>query len=124
MRSLGAAGVRMLAELSPQQLESPIESLMMVAFTGAGMKVTPQAEIGPYRVDFLIEARGLRFAIECDGREFHHIKGEQILRDYRRARTLLEARVMLIRFTGGEIFKDPHGCVREVKDIIEALTGA
>lgn len=110
--------------MGPKQLESPMEELLFVALKAAKINVTPQVQIGPFRVDFLVEMRGLRIAIECDGRAFHHINGQQILGDYRRQRALLEARVMVIRFTGGEIFKDPHGCAQEVKDIIHALTGA
>ena len=123
MRTIGAASVRAIAQMQPQQLESPIEEMMNVALKGAGIAATPQAWIGKHRVDFLVESRGLRFAIECDGRKFHHLNGEQILRDYQRARALLAQRVMLIRFTGGEIFSDPHGCARTVKEIITSLTG-
>lgn len=66
--------------------------------------IVPQVDIGRYRVDFMVHLRnGLRFAVECDGAEFHDCAADS-LRDlslYRRNN------LRLMRVTGAEIFESP-----------------
>ena len=131
-RTLGPKVASMVAKLRPDQLESPIESLLAMAFEARGILVRPGTEYIPdqpppkqtiftqvrfpelhARTDFLAHWNW-RFAVECDGREFHHREGKQVVRDYERDRRLLAAGIVTIRFTGGEIFKDPHACAAEV----------
>jgi hypothetical protein len=60
--------------------------------------------VARYRADFMVHLRnGLRFAVECDGVEFHD-SAEDTLRDmslYRRNH------LRLLRATGAEIFESP-----------------
>ena len=70
-----------------------------------------------YRADFLIELlseKGLcfRFAIECDGYEYHSSK-EQFISDRKRDRDLLSLGIVTIRWTGKEILNNPTFCARE-----------
>ncbi len=78
--------------------------------------IRPQARIGKFRVDFVIGiSTCLNEAIvECDGREFHHSKREQIERDRERDRELEAADYKVFRFPGTEIYNVPFDCASEV----------
>lgn len=61
----------------------------------------PQAVFGRFRVDFLIDARSMLFALECDGQEFH----KQQWRDRSRDDILLrEHGVRVYRVPGTSIW--------------------
>lgn len=80
-----------------------------------------------YRLDFLIEIgideKNHKFAIECDGHDFHEKTKEQARRDKQRDRDLSSEGYTVIRFTGLEIYKNPSKCVGEVSKIISKKTG-
>lgn len=112
--------------------DSPIEQLMAVALnermeqTDLSFHIEPQALIRTgreqYRVDLLLEIHqgetSLDFAIECDGHEFHEKTREQARRDRARERALQAAGIVVIRFTGSEIWRNPSKCAEEVIRII------
>ena len=78
--------------------------------------IKPQARIGKYRVDFIVGiSTCLNEAIvECDGREFHHAKREQIERDRDRDRELEASDYKVFRFPGTEIHNVPFNCAADV----------
>lgn len=89
--------------------------------------LSPQAEIGGYRVDFLLwflcgrHAAGV--VIECDGHNFHEKTKEQAARDKARDRSLLTAGYPVMRFTGSEIYADPLACAEQVRHaLVEPLS--
>lgn len=87
---------------------------------------TPQMPWGPYRVDFMVSVPcpngdTALFAIECDGHDFHERTKEQALRDRSRDRTLLQAGIQTLRFTGSEIWADAGRCADEVLAFIDQL---
>lgn len=80
-----------------------------------------------YRVDFLFEVAYKknkipyklgRFVIECDGYQFHRSTKEQLDYENKRTRDLQKEGYEIIRFSGREIIKSPHMCVREITRII------
>lgn len=88
------------------------------------IRIYLQHQIDRYRVDFyitywhydplllkLVEAKKL--IIECDGHDFHEKTKEQAVRDKKRDRTL-QAKAPVFRFTGSEIWKDPHDCAYQI----------
>jgi len=85
---------------------------------GNGGAVYSQAIVGPYRVDFLVQIRWedrLKFiVVECDGHEFHERTKEQAERDRFRDRWMLAHDILVLRFTGSEIWRDPIGRANEV----------
>ncbi|MFD1066657.1 endonuclease domain-containing protein [Oceanobacillus locisalsi] len=91
----------------------------------------PQKEIetdgGKYRLDFLIECamhdKTYNFAIECDGHNFHEKTKEQAAKDKSRERSLMKEGIIMMRFTGSEIWKDPSKCAAEVIKIISKTVG-
>jgi very-short-patch-repair endonuclease len=100
---------------SGPQLESPIEEMFWNVAEPQIEGLTPQLEIGPYRVDFALP--DYRTVIELDGHEYHKTK-EQRTHDAKRERYLQENGWEVIRFTGSEIYKDTAGCVKQVVRIL------
>jgi very-short-patch-repair endonuclease len=67
--------------------ESPLERALFDWLTQRGYRVTPQAQVGAWRVDLVVEGAGdARLAIECDGDKYH--RPEQWTEDMRRQRAL------------------------------------
>jgi len=118
--------------------QSPIEALMLEAlityqycmsgripkimvekslpFDGA-WTITPQAHIGSFRVDFLIEdaETGVKVVLECDGHDFHERTKEQARKDRSRDRELQAKGFLVLRYTGSEIWRDPWKCAEDVE---------
>lgn len=94
--------------------------------------IRPQFKIGRYRVDFLIEQTvpwlpmGLgvagRVVVECDGHDFHERTKEQAKRDRARDRHLQQQGLVVLRFTGSEIFQDAAACVKETVAALHRVT--
>ena len=82
-----------------------------------------QAQIGIYRVDFVIAShRGRsprRVVIECDGHDFHEKTKEQAARDKQRDRYLQRMGFKVLRFTGSEIWRDAAKCAAEVFEVLD-----
>jgi len=121
--------------------ESPLEAKLLEAFysTGAfepvaasagvllGYSSTNGALLGQltvraaqrhHRLDYAVVAprRDVFIAIEIDGG--HHFQREQAQKDRKRDRDLAGRGWTPIRFTGGEVFNDAEGCVREVVEAV------
>jgi len=80
----------------------------------ADITLQPQYQLGRYRYDFAIRARGhLKplILIECDGKEFHS-SPEQQANDRLKDAAALNAGIRLVRFSGAEINDDVEGCVQ------------
>lgn len=93
-------------------------------------RIEPQYEVfvddkPKYRLDFAIYASDAvtdkyKFAIECDGHEFHQKTKDQVEKDKQRERFLQQNGWTVIRFTGTEILSNPTKCTDEILKIIEA----
>jgi len=83
--------------------ESPFEAEVLKILTAAGYKVTPQWQVGAYRIDLVVEGNGRRLAVECDGDRFHYDKVEEDL-----ARQALLERLgwTFVRIRGSEFYRD------------------
>lgn len=110
--------------------ESPIEAILIEAI-GAEIArckvhcvVTPQAPIGPYRVDILIQLAERKLAVECDGAAYHAASKEQVERDKRRDRFFAAQGIAVMRFTGAEINRSARACAAEVAAWLEASPAA
>lgn len=77
-----------------------------------------KANLRHHRLDYAVIAprRDVFIAIEVDGG--HHFNRDQAQRDRKRDRDLASRGWTPIRFTGGEVFRDAEGCVREVVDAV------
>lgn len=87
-----------------------------------------QQPIGDYRADFLfrvaIGAQVKFIVIECDGHDFHERTKEQAARDRSRDRWMTENNIMVLRFTGSEIWADNRGCANQVYRIVCGMIDA
>jgi very-short-patch-repair endonuclease len=125
------------------QCESPIEQLMHVAIstnivewmTRYNLPITfgPQHEVTigtkKYRVDFMIEIMDciagkpmVQIAVECDGHNFHEKTKEQAQRDKLRDRELQAKGIIVLRFTGSEIYNETYICLRDIEKVLERFT--
>ena len=78
--------------------------------------IAPQFQIGRHRVDFLVGGpnKDSMAVVECDGREFHYVKREQIERDRKRDSELEGIGLKVFRFPGAQISSDPFECAFSV----------
>ena len=79
---------------------------------GDAIGLLPQCRIGQFRVDFAFVWKRagdiVKVVIECDGDAYHTNKEK----DLERSRNLLRIAnvIEIIRFTGGEIYRNPEKC--------------
>ncbi|HAM79574.1 endonuclease domain-containing protein [Ornithinibacillus bavariensis] len=132
--------------LSLDRCESPIEQLLMIHLIDLELELKSEIRVlgienevifnvqeeveicgKKYRLDFSIECiiggERYKFAIECDGHDYHERTKEQALRDKSRDRNLISEGYIVIRFTGSEIWDRPVKCIRELRDIIHNKIG-
>jgi very-short-patch-repair endonuclease len=95
-----------------------------IALHQAGLRLTQQFEAGPYRLDFAILPASslIGIAIELDGHDFHERTKQQAQRDKARDRYLASQGWRVLRFTGSEVWRDPHKCASEATTIACSLT--
>ena len=147
--------------------ESPIERAMLFALCIAGheaaenvrykkggylfgdvdampdvLTIEPQAQLGEYRVDFLLTYEGavpdfahkrklkdgmeipgvkevtVHLIVECDGHDYHDRSKEQASRDRQRDRELKKLGYEVFRYTGADIWKDALKCAREAVQLL------
>ena len=92
-----------------------------------GAHIYPQSIVGPYRVDFLFRLVGpdttTLLVVECDGHEFHERTKEQAARDRGRDRWMAANNIRVLRFTGSEIWRNPHKCADEIVEHVFGIFG-
>lgn len=89
-----------------------------------GISVFPQAKVGKYRADFLIQFAHFRGgyvwgAIECDGHDYHDLTKHQAIRDRARDRDFQDRGVLILRYTGSEIWRAPLKCATDALGLLE-----
>lgn len=129
-------------------MESPIEQLFWMAMNvmvlrchceinqtpdgpghmPSGVRITPQVQIGRYRVDFLVTFTSLfaevrtSVVVELDGHAFHDRDKRQRSYEKRRDRDLQHLGHKVAHFTGSDVVADPLKCAWEVLKMLEADT--
>lgn len=85
------------------ETESPFEAEVFKILSSLGYRVTPQWQVGAYRIDMVAEGNGKRLAIECDGERWHYDKAEEDL-----ARQALLERLgwTFVRIRGSVFYRD------------------
>lgn len=129
-----------VVDMHSASLESPIEKIMLEAIVAllwsangclpsingkpgirnqfaSEITITTQAQIGSYRVDFLVVnlTTDRKVVVECDGHEFHERTKEQAAHDRKRDRELQADGYLVLRYTGSEIWRDPVGCAADIR---------
>ncbi len=93
-------------------VESEFERLVAEQLISGGFRVRPQWPVGPYRIDMVVEGRGGRLAIECDGDEYHPI--ERLGADLERQALLERLGWRFVRLRGSEFFRDRSRAMQAV----------
>jgi very-short-patch-repair endonuclease len=92
-----------------------------------GLSITPQMQIGVYRVDFLVEFSRYygdgtkifrRVIIECDSQEFHDRTQQDRAYEKKRDRFLQKKDYKVFRYTGSEILKSSLSVSSEILDYL------
>jgi len=93
--------------------ESPFEEAVGKSLVAAGYHVTPQWEVGAYRIDIVVQYNGKKIAIECDGEKYH--SGEEKIREDMVRQTILERLGWrFIRIRGSEYYRNPEDTMARV----------
>jgi very-short-patch-repair endonuclease len=111
--------VRRAQAAAVRRAESPFEAAVIERLVSAGFRVTPQVEVGRYRIDMVISDGEHRVALECDGDRFH--PPEQIPEDIARQAVLERAGWRFIRLRGTRFYRDPEGSMRWVFEELARL---
>jgi very-short-patch-repair endonuclease len=93
-----------------------------------GIFIAPQCKVGKYTADFLVRVqhwRGGRAVgvIECDGHDFHERTKEQAQHDNKRDREMQSRGLIVLRYTGSEIFRSPADAAFSALNIIHDAAG-
>lgn len=92
--------------------------------TKDGIICRPQAKVGPYRVDFLLQqhldGKTQYLIVECDGHAFHEATKAQAAKDKKRNRYFASIGLPVIHFTGAELYRSPESCAMEALSILKA----
>lgn len=100
--------------------ESPLERALYDHLSTRGYRVTPQARVGSYRIDLVVEGEGdARLAVECDGDR--HQGPETWLEDVRRQRVLERVGWTFWRCFAATLLRRPEAVLA---DLETALTAA
>lgn len=95
-----------------------------------GICIHPEFLIGKYRADFFVDFshpvhRGRVFgAIECDGHDFHERTKEQAAHDKARDRYFQSLGLIVLRYTGSEIWRDAIKCASDAMATFDKLADA
>lgn len=92
--------------------------------TQEGVMIWHQVPVGKYRADFVVclaEWRGgyVWGAIECDGHDHHNLTKEQAEHDRKRDRFFQSKGLIILRYTGSEIWKAPLKCAVDAITILQ-----
>ena len=75
-------------QVAKAKAESPFEEAVASSLIAAGFHITQQWEVGSYRIDIVVQYKGKKIAIECDGELFH--SGVEKVREDMERQTILE----------------------------------
>ena len=99
--------------------ESDFERKVLERLVARGYRVHPQYSVGAYRIDFVVEGRGGRLAVECDGEQFHTL--ENLDEDMARQAILERLGWKFARIRGSLFYRDPDRAMRPVLDRLAEL---
>ena len=94
--------------------ESEFEKRVMKYLIEKGYNITPQWEVGAYRIDMVVSCGNNRIALECDGEKWHG--DDKLEEDMNRQSILERLGWRFIRIRGSEFFRDEEGTMKKVID--------
>ncbi|NFM15847.1 DUF559 domain-containing protein [Clostridium sporogenes] len=92
--------------------ESEFEKRVMKYLIDRGYHITPQWEVGAFRIDMVVSYKDNRVALECDGERWH---GEDKLEEDMNRQSILERLGWrFIRIRGSEFFSNESGSMGKI----------
>lgn len=93
-------------------------------FVEPQISIWQQVTIDKYRADFVArfvhwEGGYVFGAIECDGHDHHDLTKEQAIHDRERDRHFQARGLIILRYTGKEIYRNPLKCAADALGILE-----
>lgn len=104
----------------PTPFDSWFEVDVFLKIVVRGFRAIPQFKVAGYSIDIVIEGMHGKFAIECDGDEFHSTP-EQISSDERRERILGRCGWAFWRVRGSEFYRNQDGAMGSLWAKLEKL---
>ncbi len=123
LRAVVVAGAPNIIGMRTANSMAHLDQMMSGSDDEFHLLILPQAQIGNWRVDFLICATNdsgdrkpawRKVIVECDGHDFHERTKEQAAKDRSRDREAQMNGYHILRFTGSELWRDPWGCAGKV----------
>lgn len=111
--------LRKQLEDAEREVQSEFERLVLRHLVARSFNVTPQWEVGQYRIDLVVEGNGRRLAIECDGDRFHTERNLEA--DLHRQAILERLGWTFTRLRGTEFFRDEEGAMARVYASLERM---
>ncbi len=102
-----------------QHIELVFEKQVFDRLVRAGFRVKTQWRVGAYRIDLVVEGRGKRLAIECDGDRWH--PQEKLEEDMASQAILERLGWRFVRIRGSQFFRDPDTAMKPVFARLEDL---
>ncbi|MFJ5623990.1 AAA domain-containing protein [Peribacillus loiseleuriae] len=106
-------------EILEEKCDSPFEVDALRMILARGYKVTPQVQVGRYRIDLVIEGLRDRLAVECDGEKWHG--PEKFEEDLIRQESLERAGWKFWRIRGREFYFDRVKAMQSLWDMLEKM---
>ena len=102
-----------------EKAESEFELQVIRRLLDRGYRVTPQWQVGRYRIDIVVDDGEKRLAIECDGDRYHPL--EKLSEDMARQALLERLGWTFARIRGSAFFRDPASAMEPVFARLESL---
>lgn len=88
-----------------------------------GVVIYPQMKIGKYTADFVVNVRfdlggEVIGVIECDGHDYHERSKAQAQHDKARDRYFQSLGLIVLRYTGSEIYREPFGTAASAIELL------
>lgn len=109
------AGVRVIFKLKDKDIN-------LTTATGEPMVIWPQRQVCNHRADFVVEFRGARAVVECDGHAYHERTKKQAERDRGLDRAFQREGFRVFRFTGSEIWAGREVCAATLIRDLQSAT--
>jgi len=99
--------------------ESPFELDVLRMILAKGYKVTPQVQVGRYRIDLVVEGIRDRLAVECDGEKWHG--PEKFEADMQRQDSLERSSWKFWRIRGREFYFDREAAMESLWETLDDM---
>jgi very-short-patch-repair endonuclease len=111
--------VKQRVEAARSRFDSLFEEEVFERLVRGGYRVTPQWEVGRFRIDLVVEGSRRKVAVECDGEKFH---GPVVLQaDMDRQAILERLGWTFVRIRGSAYFRNKDAAMRPLFERLEQL---